>query len=100
MPGFSLQHEHALGQAESLSRMTVYVAKLIHRHGEKASDVECEWQENSLTFSASVMGMAMSGIMLVLDDRVQIDGTIPFAAMLIKGRIEQGIRSELTRVLS
>ena len=41
-----------------------------------------------------------SGAMTVADDGVKVDGDIPFAAVMFKGKIEQGFRDMVDKALA
>ena len=45
------------------------------------------------------MGMSISGTVAVEPDRVKLDASLPFAAVMFKGMIEQQIRKEIDGLL-
>ena len=48
----------------------------------------------------TTFGMKFKGLLTVEDDAVQIDGDLPFAAMMFKGRIESEVRDSLEKLLA
>jgi hypothetical protein len=100
MPSLSLTVPHGLGQAEALTRLQGFLEKLKQRHQDKVSNLEEQWQDNRLDYSFSTYGFNIKGDLTVEPDKVQVNGALPFAAMMFKGKIEQTIRDELTRLLS
>ena len=79
--------------------MQAYGARLKARYGDKVSDLEESWDGNVLSFSGSGMGQSISGTVTVNAGAVAVELDLPFAAMLMKGKIESTVRSEVSRVL-
>jgi hypothetical protein len=101
MPNISLSVPNPLGQQEASSRLKTLLAKLKERHGEKVSDLEESWpDENHLKFGFSTFGFKISGDVNVEPDTVKLNLAIPFAAAMFKGKIEQTVREEMTKVLT
>ena len=100
MPSLSVKMPHALGQEEALARLQGYVAKLKARHQDKVSGLEEKWEDNKVETSFSTYGFKVSGHMIVGPEAVEIEGKLPLTAMMFKGKIEQTIRDELSRVLA
>jgi hypothetical protein len=100
MPKLNLVVPHNLEQQDAQARVQGYLAKLKHVYPDRVSNLQEEWVGNALKFAFSAMGMGVKGTMTVNDKDVTVDGDLPFAAMMFKGKIENGMRDELTRVLS
>lgn len=100
MPNLSVTLPHSLGREEALARLKRYIEKLKARHEDKFSQLDEQWQAHRGQFGFSAFGFSIRADLAVEDDQVQVSGTIPLAAMLFKGKIEQGVRDELTRVLA
>ena len=58
------------------------------------------WFDNVLDFSLTTLGFTNTGKLTFEDDVSQLDGKLPFAAVAFRGKIEQGIRTELERALA
>jgi hypothetical protein len=100
MPSLKLNYPHQLGQAEAVSRMRHLLARVKEKYQDQVSDLKESWNENALTFSFSTYGFKISGDVSVLPSEVQLDGQIPIAAMIFKGRIENAIRDQLAKELA
>ncbi len=99
MPSLKVSVPHALGQEDAAARLKNYVERLVAKRGDQVSNLQHAWDGNQLQTSFSTMGFSVKGTVNVQPDAVVVDANIPFAAMMFKGKIEQGIRDELTRVL-
>ena len=96
MPRLSMQIPHALGREEAARRLKAQ----INRGRSKVSDLEEDWQGDTLNFKFKAMGFKVGGAMAVEDAAVKIDVDLPFAAMMVKGMIEQRARQELGGILA
>jgi putative polyhydroxyalkanoic acid system protein len=99
MPSISISTPHSLGTEEAVERLKKFFEKLKARHGDKVSNLEQEWQDNRLAYSFSTYGFNIKGDMTVEPNEVKINGALPFAAMMFKGKIEQSVREELEKLL-
>ena len=53
-----------------------------------------------LTFSFTTYGIQIQGTLTVEEAAVTLDGTLPFAAIAFKGKIESSLSEELRKALS
>jgi hypothetical protein len=90
---------HTLSADEAKSRLERMAESLQMRYGDQVKDVTQAWADNLLTFGFKTMGMRFDGNVGVEDNRVVVNGDIPFAMMMIKGKIESEIRQQLERLL-
>ncbi len=100
MPSLSIITPHSLGMEEATERLKKFFEKLKARHQDKVSNLEQEWHDNRLAYSFSTYGFNIKGELTVDPDEVKINGVLPFAAMMFKGKIEQSVREELEKVLA
>lgn len=100
MPSVQLTIPHKLGQEEALARLKTLLAKVKSRYQNQVSDLEESWNENVVQFSFKTYGFNVSGSMTVDPADVRFDAKVPMAAMMFKGKIEQTLRDEITKVLS
>ena len=100
MSSLKLSIPHTLGQEDAAARVKNYFERLVAKKGDQVSNLQHTWVGDVLEASFSSMGFAVKGSVDVQPDAVVVNGTLPFAAMMFKGKIEQGIRDELSRVLS
>ncbi len=100
MPSLKLSVPHELGQDEATTRVKTFLAKVQAKYEAQVSDLQQSWTDNVLNFAFKTYGFAVKGSMAVQASEVRFDGAIPFAAMLFKGKIEQTLRDEMTKLLS
>ena len=70
------------------------------KYQEVASDVQGTWTGNVLDFSLKVMGFSITGKVTVLDRLATVEGQIPLAAVMFRGRIEESIKHEMQKELA
>ncbi len=100
MPSLSIKVPHSLSAEEATSRLKSFFEKLKERHADKMSNLEESWDGNRLAYAFSTFGFNIKGDMNVEPNEVAVNGTLPFAAMMFKGKIEQSVREELEKVLA
>jgi Putative polyhydroxyalkanoic acid system protein (PHA_gran_rgn) len=64
------------------------------------SNLEEQWDGNRLEYAFSTFGFNIKGDLNVEPGEVRVNGSLPFAAMMFKGKIEQSVREELEKVLA
>jgi hypothetical protein len=99
VPKINLEVPHALSAEEAKSRLERMGESLQSRFGEQVKDMSQSWAGNLLSFGFKTMGMRFDGNVGVEDDKVVVNGDIPFTAMMFKGKIESEIRQQLERIL-
>lgn len=99
MPAFEFSVPHTLAPAEVVTRIKGFLATLREQNSSRFLIKKEEWQENKLNCSFSSYGFAMDAVINVLPAELKIQLSIPIAAMLFKGQIEDQLRSELTKML-
>jgi len=100
MPSVKLSVPHTLGQAEAVERLKKFLTKIKENYSDQISDLSGEWTDNELNFGFKTYGFRLEGTLTALPAEVLVDLQIPFAAIMFKGKIEQSIRSELSRLLT
>jgi hypothetical protein len=100
MPSLKLSFPHQLGQEEAVARLHNLLARVKNKYQDQVSDLKEQWNDNTLTFGFSTYGFKIAGDVIVLPSEVQLDGQIPFAAMMFKGKIETAIRDQLAKELA
>jgi hypothetical protein len=100
MPALKLNFPHQLGREVAQTRLRGLLDKVKARHGDKVSDLRESWAENVLNFGFRTYGFNVEGVVTVDDSEVRLDGQIPFAAVMFKGKIEQELRDTMGRVLA
>jgi hypothetical protein len=100
MPSLKLTFPHQLGQPEAVARLKNLLTRVKEKYQEQVSDLQEAWNGNMLNFSFSTYGFKVSGDVIVQPTEVQLDGQIPVAAMMFKGKIENAIRDQLAKELA
>ena len=100
MPTVTINTPHSLGAEEATNRLKSFFAKLKERYQDKVSNLEEQWNGNKLDYSFSTFGFSIKGDMTVEPNEVKVVGSLPFAAMMFKGQIEQSVRTELEKLLA
>ena len=100
MPKFQLEVPHELGAAEAKSRLERFIEMLQGKFQEKVSDLSQGWTGNTLNFGFKTFGIKINGAIDVQENALKVDGDIPFAAMMFKGKIESEIREQLGRLIA
>ena len=100
MPSMKIIFPHQLGQPEAVERLKNLLTRVKDKYQDQVSDLKESWNDNTLTFSFSTYGFQVAGDVIVQPTEVQLDGQIPFAAMMFKGKIESALRDQLTKELA
>jgi hypothetical protein len=91
---------HQLGREAARQRLFERLEKLKERHGGKLSNFREAWNDNMLDFGFTTYGFNIQGNVQVDENEIKLDGQIPFAAMMFKGKIEQELRAQMTKLLA
>lgn len=100
MPSLLITTPHALSAEEATTRLKSFFDKVKAEHQDKVSNLEEQWHDNRLEYSFSTYGFNIKGDLTVEPGEVKVNGTLPFAAMMFKGKIEQTVREQLEKVLA
>lgn len=100
MPKFGVNVPHQLSREDAKSRLVRFVEMLQTNFQGKVSDVNQSWEGDTLKFSFKTFGIQLAGGIEVTDDALKLDGDLPFAAMMFKGKIESDIREQLERIVA
>ncbi|MDZ4818995.1 MAG: polyhydroxyalkanoic acid system family protein [Planctomycetota bacterium] len=100
MPALKFSFPNPLNQADATERLKQLFERLKQQHSEKFSDLQENWVDNVLKFAFSTYGFKIQGDLSVTDEEVRLDGTIPFTAMIFKGKIEKELKETLSRILT
>ena len=100
MPKMSVSVSHALSEQEAAERLKKFLAFIQDKYKSQFSNLEQTWVGNVLNFGFTTFGFPIKGSMSILPTEVKVDGDLPFAAMMFKGKIEQTIKDNLSRELT
>jgi hypothetical protein len=100
MPQLTLDVPHTLGREEAARRLKAKAEFVQGAFQSQVGEITQQWQEDTLSFGFKAMGMKVSGTLVVEDAVVRLAADLPWAAMMLKGTIQERARQELTHVLS
>ena len=93
--------EHAFFYHTGKEKQIVGVGEVVKEHyKDKVTDLEESWQGNQLKYSFATFGFKISGDLAVEPSEVRLNASLPFAAMMFKGKIESEIREQLERIVA
>ena len=85
---------------EALTRIIGLMATLHRDQKDTISHVTEKWNGNEGEFSFSAKGFDLSGKIKVEENRISINGQLPFALSFFKSKISQVIKKEAGELLS
>jgi putative polyhydroxyalkanoate system protein len=100
VPKLSFSVPHNLDKAEARSRLEAFAGRVRDKYQGQVKDVNESWEGDTLCFGFRTMGMNVDGRVAVEDERLAVDGNLPFSAMMFKGKIESTIRGELEKLMA
>jgi hypothetical protein len=99
MPKFHVTVPHPLSQEDAVRKLNGFVDLLRRRYKDQLSGLEESWDNNILSFGFKTYGIQVGGKITVNDHSLDLDGDLPFSAIMFKGKIESTIRDELTKLM-
>ena len=100
MPSFSAEIPHGLGRDQATERLRGFTDRIRNKYKDQVSDFEESWTEDGqLSFSFKTFGFKIGGQVAVDEDKVNLTGELPFAAVAFRGKIEQEIRDQIAKAL-
>lgn len=100
MPKLTVAVPHALDPQEATKRLQGFLERVRSRYEDQVSDLQESWDEHTGSFSFKSYGFTVKGSVAVQPAEVRVEGDLPFAAMMFKGRVEQTLRENLERLMS
>lgn len=99
VPKFSLSTPNPLGKEKAAERLHGFSETLRRKYADQLSDFQQAWDGDRSDFSFSAMGFRVTGSLTIEEERVLVEGDLPFAAALFKGRITGAISEQLSKLL-
>jgi putative polyhydroxyalkanoate system protein len=100
MPKFNVQVPHALSPAEARTRLERFAENLQQKFQNQVSDLHQAWENDTLRFRFKTFGIPLDGGITVGDKDLNVEGNLPFSAMMFRGKIESTFREELERLVA
>ena len=98
MPKFQTTVPHTLSQQEAIKRMNQFTETI--GKSEQVSELEQSWQDNQLHFGFKTYGIPLKGVVTVTEEKLDVNGELPFSAMMFKGKIEGEIQKVLGKLMA
>ncbi len=100
MPQFTTEVPHQLGQAEAIEKLKGFLEQVKQRYSKEISEIEGNWSDNVLSYALTTFGIKIDGTLTVEEESVKMEGNLPFAAMMFKGKISKSIRVALEKAIA
>ena len=100
MPKFNASVPNPVDKETALKNIHSYLEKLMEKYQDQVSEVEQNWEGDTVNFSLKAYGFKVSGTGNVTEEEVQIEGDLPFAAAMFKGKIVSTLQEQLVKVLN
>ncbi|MBX9788688.1 MAG: polyhydroxyalkanoic acid system family protein [Pirellulales bacterium] len=100
MPSLAITVPHGLDQREAAERLKRLIEDAKAQYGMHLSELHEEWVEHTGSFRVGAMGFKSTGTVEVRATEVHIQGSLPLAAIMFRGRIEETIRQQVERRLT
>lgn len=103
MPKFNFSVPHDKTRDEVKVALKNYMEKSREFYAKQLNDMTEDWSawdtDNRYGFAFSTFGFNIKGAMTVDDKQVGVEGDLPFAAMMFKGKVEESFRNMVDRAL-
>ena len=100
MPQFATEVPHQLGQAGAVEKLKGFLDQVRERYAKEISEIEGNWSDNVLSYTLTTFGIKIDGTLTVEEESVKMEGNLPFAAMMFKGKISNSIRVALEKAVA
>ena len=100
MPSFSTEVPHNLGLEGAKEKLDSFLERVGEKYKGQIGEMEGGWEGNVLKYAFSTFGIKISGSMAVEEDKVALNGELPFSAMMFKGKIAGGMKEALEKALA
>lgn len=100
MPKFKAEAAHKLSREEAIKRLQGFLGKVEEMYKDQVSSMESDWVDDVLNFALTTYGFTISGQVAVDEEKAEVNGKLPIAAMAFRGKIEKTISRALESALS
>lgn len=99
MATIAISVDHELSEAEALKRIKGLLEEVKKEHGSFVRDLKESWEGNTGTFSFSAKGHLIEGMLTVSAPTVELEGKVPWAVAMFKGKIEKIVTARAEELL-
>ncbi|HUF17619.1 MAG TPA: polyhydroxyalkanoic acid system family protein [Thermoanaerobaculia bacterium] len=89
-----LNFPHNTTRNRARKKIEKLLQDLSRKHGDMVSDLEQEWDDDTLVFAFRAKGMKAKGTLDVTEDEIVLNGRLPLLALPFESRIKQQIEQE------
>ena len=99
MPKLNFDVPNPIGQEKAVSLVQKFIPLVEARFKDMVKDVQQNLNGNKLDFSFKSMGMTIQGVLTIDPEKVNVAMELPFAAMMMKGKIQSEVTTALEKLL-
>ena len=100
MPGFSVDVPHKHGKDGAREKLDIFLQKIEEKYKDQIGEMQGGWEGDILNYSFKTFGITIKGKMTVEEENVELDGDLPFSAMMFKGKISDSIKVALEKAIA
>ena len=100
MPGFTTEVPHELGKDAAVDKLKNFLSQVQERYPKEISDIGGSWTDNVLNYEFTTFGIKIDGTLTVEEALVRMEGNLPFAAIMFKGKISNSIKVALEKAIA
>ncbi len=100
MPGFNAEVKHELGRDAAIEKLKGFLDQVKERYPKEISRIQGVWEDNVLSYELTTFGIKVDGTLTVEEKLVRMEGNLPFAAMMFKGKISDSIKIALEKAIA
>jgi len=100
MAGFNIEVPHPGDKDSAKTKLQTFLEKVRDKYQDQVSNLEESWDGDVLNYAFTTYGFNIKGALEVKDDKVAVQGSLPFAALAFRGKIEETIKTELEKQLA
>jgi hypothetical protein len=101
MAKFNVTVDHEVQRDEAVTRLRGFSDRMREEVPVEVTDVEEKWDDaGNLSFSFKALGFTISGSMVTTENKITVDGKLPFAALPFRGAIESQIADKVREAIA
>lgn len=97
-----IEYSYNIEKEKVYNRIDNLLSSLQEKYKEDMSNPQKRWNSNKdkMEFNMLIKGYEISGIITLQDNKVIIEGKLPFIAKMFSGKIENAVKSQLETLLA
>ena len=94
-----IEVNHILGIDEAKKRIQNLAGELKKDYGDQIKNYTENWDGNKVDVAFKAMGLKLSGVLEILDNKVTMNGKVPLMAKMYEGEIKRKLVQNLENLL-